>query len=112
MNDTQYIDICEQVPVNISLENYPEEIVFERIPIKRETILDIIDCGLFHMRYEPSTIFIGPDELMDLTGDYRWSKISSPNQTQLYFKDIYRHHGTLFGVDLVIVPHMKGVLII
>lgn len=110
MNTTQYVAICEQIPVNISLENCPKEIVFERVPIKQETILDIINCGLWHVPDNPSTIFIGPDEMMELTMDYRFTKVS--NELQLKFKNLYRVQGKYYDIDLVIVPHMKGVLII
>lgn len=47
---------------------------------------------------------------MEITNDHRWVKIQS--EISVLFEGIYRQFGTVHCVNLVIIPHMKGVLII
>lgn len=49
MHDIQYVQICKQIPYNIVCENYSQEVIFERIPIQKQTVIDIINCGLWEL---------------------------------------------------------------
>lgn len=113
MSDVNYIEICtlNKIDLNTTLVGEPHEIAYERVPIRKDTVVDILQCGLFSLPVKlPSKIFIGPDELLELTGDYRWAKLDF--KTSVLFDGIYRQYETLYGIELVIIPHMKGVLII
>ena len=112
MKDVCYIHTCDLVPHNISPKGVAKEIVYERIPIYKETILDIINASILPSGKKPSKILIGPDELFELTGDYRFTKINKPFEKACFFEDSYRIHGFIYDIELVIIPHMKGILII
>ena len=110
--DVKYVEICDLKRHRISLEDQPYEVVFERLPIKRQTVFDLINSGLSFLPNgkRPTRIFVGPDEMFELTRDYRYTRINQ--ETSVLFEDVYRQHDTQFGVQLVIIPHMRGVLII
>lgn len=114
MSDVNYIEICtlNKIDLNSSLVGAPHEIAYERVPIRKDTVVDILQCGLWSLPSGkfPSKIFIGPDELLEITRDYRWAKLDS--KCSVLFDGIYRQYDTQYGIELVIIPHMKGVLII
>lgn len=103
-------------------DGFAERMVLHRIELQPDTILDkIVDAaGGIHLFFDRkcSTILIGQDEFRDvLRALNRYSPSAIHDMTSLrgeptYFKGRHRIQGKFIDLDVVLIPWMKGLMIL